>query len=275
MTAKVEFELMRPAEVTAARDAAPVAYVPVGPLEWHGPHLPLGTDGLHAHHVAVRAARHTGGIVVPTLFVGTDSLRPAGDGPQSLGALGIEGSVRTVGMDLPGFPVKSLYFHETVFGALVRETVRLLKREQWDLIVLVNGHGAPNHTRMLERIAEEEAETPSPEVLYITAWSPEFGSGHASRLETSLMLALEGDHVDVGRLPAHDRPLRYFEFGIVDGAAFDGHPNDGYAVRADEDPRDSSAEEGGERLEEEVRRLAGAVEARLAGLNAGGRREGT
>ncbi len=56
MEPKVEYELMRPAEVVAARERCPVAFVPIGPLEWHGPHLPMGTDGLHAHHVAVRVA---------------------------------------------------------------------------------------------------------------------------------------------------------------------------------------------------------------------------
>jgi hypothetical protein len=50
----VEYELMTPDEVIAAREKAPVAFVPVGPIEWHGPHLPLGIDGLHAHGVAVR-----------------------------------------------------------------------------------------------------------------------------------------------------------------------------------------------------------------------------
>ena len=30
-----------------------MAYVPIGPLEWHGPHLPVGVDMLHAHAMAL------------------------------------------------------------------------------------------------------------------------------------------------------------------------------------------------------------------------------
>src|SRR5262245_26884162 len=109
----VELELMRPEDVLEARRRAPVAYVPVSPLEWHGPHLPLGTDGLHAWHVARGVAREVGGVVLPPFFVGTDSLRLPGDGPEGLGALGLAGNARVVGMDFPGFPVRSVYFEES------------------------------------------------------------------------------------------------------------------------------------------------------------------
>src|SRR5947207_13170031 len=84
---KVEYELMTPDEVIAAREKTPVAFVPVGPIEWHGPHLPLGTDGLHARGVAVRAARIVGGVVLPTLYAWTDAVRLAGPGALHLGPL--------------------------------------------------------------------------------------------------------------------------------------------------------------------------------------------
>ncbi len=44
----VYFELLRPDEITAERAHCLEAYQPIGPLEWHGPHLPLGTDLLYA-----------------------------------------------------------------------------------------------------------------------------------------------------------------------------------------------------------------------------------
>lgn len=43
----VYFELLRPDEITAERAHCLEAYQPIGPLEWHGPHLPLGTDLLY------------------------------------------------------------------------------------------------------------------------------------------------------------------------------------------------------------------------------------
>jgi creatinine amidohydrolase len=262
----VEFELMCPAEVLAARSRAPVVFLPVGPLEWHGPHLPLGTDGLAAHHVAVRVARETGGVVLPTMFVGTDSLRPRGREPQGLGALGVDEDAHVVGMDFPGFPVRSLYYHETVLGAVIREAIRLLKREPWRLIVVVSGHGGPNHKRMLERIAQEESLASTAEVLLTATGVPDPGSdpGHASRSETSKMMALEGDLVHVDRLPARDTPLVYRDFGVVNGAAFDGEPSEGFAVPDHADPRLSSPEEGQALVDAAVRNLVALVTTRLA-----------
>ena len=270
-TPLVEYELMRPGEIAAARDRTPLVFVPVSPIEWHGPHLPLGTDGLHAHHIAVRVARRVGGVVLPTTFLGTDSLHVSGAGQQGVGIFDLPDDERVVGMDLPGFPVKSLYIHETVFGTIVRELVRALKADPWKLIVLVGGHGAPNQQRMLERIAAEENVRPWPEVRYETAW-PSGGNpsgpsgGHADRLETSLMLALEGDRVRLDELPAAGEPLVYKRFGIVDGRAFDGEPNEGFAIREESDPRGSSLEEGERIVEIEVDHLSGLVAERLAAL---------
>jgi creatinine amidohydrolase len=265
-TSPVEFERMIPEEVLAARRRAAVVFLPVGPLEWHGPHLPLGTDGLAAHHVAVRVARETGGVVLPTMFVGTDSLRPPGREPEGLGGLDLNDAERVVGMDLPGFPVKSLYYHETVMGAVIREAVALLKREPWELIVLLNGHGGPNHKRMLERIAAEETLPSTAEVLYAQAWMLDEGldPGHADRFEASIMMALEPDLVHVDRLPARDAPLVYREFGVVNGAAFGGQPNEGFAVPDHADPRLSTPEEGRALVDGAVRALVDLVTNHLA-----------
>ena len=35
---KIQYELMRPQEIVAARAKSPIAYVPIGPLEWHSLH---------------------------------------------------------------------------------------------------------------------------------------------------------------------------------------------------------------------------------------------
>lgn len=41
---EVRYEFMRPQQILGARARAPVAYIPIGPLEWHGPHLPYGVE---------------------------------------------------------------------------------------------------------------------------------------------------------------------------------------------------------------------------------------
>ena len=246
---------MRPAEVLEARRRAPVAFVPVSPLEWHGPHMPLGTDGLHAWHVSLGVAREVGGVVLPPFYAGTDSLRLPGDGPEELGALGLDADVRVVGMDFPGFPVKSVYFEESAFGVAVREIVRALKRDDYRLIVLANGHGAPNQQETLSRVALEETELPRVRVAYLNVWvppaPPQLDPCHAERNEAAVLLAIAGDSVRLDELPVGE-PLRYRDYGVVDGPAFDGDPTPDFTVRADADPRKATPEEGERILAREV-----------------------
>ncbi len=66
---------LRPAQLGERLAACPVIYVPVGPIKWHGPHLPVGMDPLNAEDVAIRTCDHTGGIVWPTQFWGTERER--------------------------------------------------------------------------------------------------------------------------------------------------------------------------------------------------------
>jgi creatinine amidohydrolase len=270
---KVEYELMRPGEVMEARQRAPVAFVPVSPLEWHGPHLPLGTDGLHAWHVSVRVARQVGGVVLPPFYAGTDTLRLPGTGPEQLGALGLEDDVRVVGMDFPDFPVKSVYFEESAFGLAVREIVRALKRDEYRLIVLANGHGATNQQQTLNRIALEETDLPRVRVIHVNAWvppqPPALDPGHAERQEAAVLLALAGEHVALDELPATE-PLPYRDYGVVDGPAFDGNPTPDFTVRPDADPRKATPEEGERILAREVERAAERVRRELESLGLDG-----
>jgi creatinine amidohydrolase len=259
VTLMVRYELMRPEEIVAARAKAPVAYVPIGPLEWHGPHLPLGLDGLHAHEVAVRAAQEAGGVVLPTLFAGTETVRPRGSGSQSLAALGLPEDARIVGMDFPANSVDSIYFEESAFGISVRELVARVRSAGFRIVILVNGHGASNHQATLRRIAAEADRPGSQRVVYHLAFLPNpeaDGPGHAAREETAIALALCPAQVRCDLLPPVDVPLRYAEYGIVDAKAFDGHPGPGHALPADDHPRSATAEEGEAILGAEGRALA-------------------
>src|SRR5262245_1204130 len=67
---EVRYERMRPEQIRAAREARPVVYIPIGTLEWHGFHDPVGLDGLKAHGLAVRCAETGGGLVFPPLYYG-------------------------------------------------------------------------------------------------------------------------------------------------------------------------------------------------------------
>ena len=248
METKVRYELMTPGEIVAARERCPVVYLPLGPMEWHGPHLPIGTDALVAYHLALRVAASVGGLVMPALFAGTDSLRPPGSEAGGVQALGFTGSERIVGMDFPGFPVKSLYFEESILGITVREFIRRLKAEPYRLIVLVNFHGAGNHKHTLERVALEETEEPRVRVILPALGDrprlPDMDPGHAEKWETEMVMALEEPNVRLSALPPSDQPLPYAQFGIVEGRTFAGNPPPDYILARHADPRFADREEG-------------------------------
>lgn len=66
---EVRFSMLRPAQVAKRRDECPVVYVPLGTLEWHSMHNPMGADGLQAEALAMRCASK-GGTVFPVVFLG-------------------------------------------------------------------------------------------------------------------------------------------------------------------------------------------------------------
>jgi creatinine amidohydrolase len=67
---EVRFDRMVPAEVRARREGCSLAYLPVGSLEWHGPHMPFGTDYLTVTYLAEEGARRFGGVVFPPIYYG-------------------------------------------------------------------------------------------------------------------------------------------------------------------------------------------------------------
>lgn len=242
----VRFELLRPDEILAEQKRYPVAFQAIGPLEWHGPHLPYGMDPIHADTVACRAAETIGGVVMPTLYWGTERERS----PELLRDLGFKGDEYIVGMDFPANSMKSMYTPEDIFGVVVRARLDLMVRQGYKLIVIVNGHGAANHMVTLGRLATEySGQTPS-RVILVTAFRPDangqYAIGHADALETSLMMAMHPDAVNLKALPALPAPLRNIDWAVVDGPSFAGHPNADHTLSREADPRQSSSTQAGE-----------------------------
>jgi creatinine amidohydrolase len=66
----VRYERLRPAQIVARRQACPVAWVPIGTIEWHGEHNPVGLDTLKIHALLERCALEIGGLVLPPLYYG-------------------------------------------------------------------------------------------------------------------------------------------------------------------------------------------------------------
>ena len=66
---KVLYEELFPDEFAERIKKMPVAFLPLGTLEWHGPHMPLGADGIQSKELFIELAGKMGGVVLPMLFV--------------------------------------------------------------------------------------------------------------------------------------------------------------------------------------------------------------
>lgn len=240
----VQMEFLRPGEIQAERERCSIVYLPVAPLEWHGPAMPYGTDPLIAQALAREAARRIGGVVMPTVFFGTERERPA----YILEAKGFDDPehLYVCGMDVPKNSMKSLYAREDIFAITVREYLRLLVQQQYKLIVIVNAHGAWGQKSTLQRLAVEFTNETSSHVLYTMVdivsgdFNPDFG--HGTLIETSIMRYLHDEHVDLSELPPREMGLKYTDWGIADDTVFEGKKSPDDCVIYD--PREATAELG-------------------------------
>ena len=64
----VQYERLRPRQIVARRRACQVAYLPIGTIEWHGIHNPVGLDTLKIHALLCECAKQIGGLVFPPLY---------------------------------------------------------------------------------------------------------------------------------------------------------------------------------------------------------------
>ena len=170
-------------ELRALRD--PIALWPVGAVEPHGPHAPLGTDTLISVGMCERAAaRLSDAVVLPPLPFGVTRY-----GAAFAGAIGIS---------------------EATLRAVVVDVATALDRQGFRRLVIVNNHFEPEQIATLRAAAEETG------ALYLDLvrrrnaqrLTDEFrrGSCHAGRYETSLVLADAPQLVDpeVASLPSND-----------------------------------------------------------------------
>ena len=216
---KVHYLQLLPHEFRARLAQQPVGYLPLGTLEWHGEHNPLGSDALISAGLFERAAYRFGGIVFPPLFLGPDRVRRQPDGSLLQGMDYAE--VTTPARQLEG----SCYrIGEGLFLTLCESVLGQAKRAGFKVIV-ADGHG-------ISRGAFGRAATDWEEELglKLVSVARDFTEGwrsqmdHAAKNETSLVMALCGSLVDLSRLSA-DRSV--WPQGV-----------------GGEDPREATAEHG-------------------------------
>ncbi|MCD6120938.1 MAG: creatininase family protein [Spirochaetales bacterium] len=254
---EIRFELLRPGQINREKERCPLVFLPVAPLEYHGPHLPVGMDPINATQCALETCRRFGkGIVHPTLFWGTERERP----DWMLESLGFKKNEWIVGMDFPTAIWHSHYYPEHIFGLVMASTIEMLISGGYKAIVIVNGHGAWNQVETLERLSKWYSNTTDTLVVsrlaFVLDISEKNLAGHADIFETSLMMYFQkasygsDDIVNIGELPEKSIPMHYKDFSVVDGGGFSGKPSPGKVVKTD--PRDATPEKGRDIFEKTV-----------------------
>lgn len=203
MAAKVLYQELTPQEFRQRIAAAPIAYLPLGTLEWHGEHLPIGSDGLQAKGFFVRLARQVGGIVLPMVFLGPDRSEEV-DGAELYGMDICRSEDPKKQYPTGQLPGSAYWVPEETFKTLLDAILKQLSRAGFRIVV---GHGHGPSTRYFGDHAEEWRETFGLHCLNCHGSEHDAeGLGlqvdHAAMNETSLMMAMRPELVQMDRLPA-------------------------------------------------------------------------
>ena len=222
-TKKVLYAELRPAEFVARVNAFPVAYLPLGTLEWHGLHLPIGADGIQSQGVFERLASEIGGVVLPMLFLGPDSVvtgSAASREQENLnGDMSHEGPTAMpvfIGMDHHSFEAgapqqlegSAYHVEGAFFDALLDAVLWNLARAGFKVVV---GHGHGPSTNAFQKGKDRFLETFGLQTF--TLWElgktgPEgIQSDHAATNETSLVMALRPELADLSLLHPEEIPI--------------------------------------------------------------------
>jgi creatinine amidohydrolase len=167
-------------DFAGGRERNKTLILPCGSLEEHGPHLPLGTDTLHAVALARAAAQQIPVWVAPPLYYGL-----CRSSIQHPGTVGIQGSTLQL---------------------LVKDLLRSFYAQGMRQAVILSGHAGGTHMAALvdagERLLEE-----LPDINIAVLSVLDLGAGvwkeiletprdsHAGEMETSVMLHLHPDWV--------------------------------------------------------------------------------
>jgi creatinine amidohydrolase/Fe(II)-dependent formamide hydrolase-like protein len=160
-----------------------------------------------------------------------------------------------------------MYAREDIFAIAVRENLRLMAAYPLQLIVIISGHAATNQMETLQRLAAEFNAAHDKQVLvalpFVSNAEGILEVGHASRIETSIMLALQPETVKLENLPPAAKPLHNPDWGIIDYFTFAGQPTADRVIHQVDDPRQATAAAGEEMLRRATKQILDRVEETL------------
>ena len=185
------YEELCPGEFAERIREFPAAFLPLGTLEWHGYHMPLGADGLQAQGAMRMIAERVGGIVLPMLFLGPDL------------AIETDGGLKC-GMDIHSFETgcaqqlagSAYYIEDARFDELLDCTMRNLARAGFRIVV-AHGHGPSTNAFAAHEQEYLEKYGLRCFTLFDLGYTGYDGlmTDHAAANETSITMALHPDLV--------------------------------------------------------------------------------
>jgi len=195
---EVLYERLTPSEFQDRLKKAPIAYLPLGTLEWHGVHLPLGSDSLQSQTFFTKLAQRVGGIVLPPLFLGPDEAKEIN---------GLE----YYGMDICGYSPNApqqlqgsaYWVPSDLYLALLEALLKQLGRVGFKILV-AHGHGPS--TQIIIENSERLSKKFHLTIMTVSRDKDqrepdmEFQYDHAAMNETSIMMALHPDLVHMENL---------------------------------------------------------------------------
>ncbi|MCM3663691.1 creatininase family protein [Mesobacillus subterraneus] len=162
-----------------------IAILPIGAVEAHGPHLPLGTDNYLAERLSERVAEQTGAFVLPTLPYGQVWSLKNFPGSINVSNDSLISILVDIGISLydQGFKVFAMVNGHLGNAVALKEAARKLYSLYPDFKILYLFYPG------VKKITEVVRETPSAHASYF----------HACEIETSYMLYLADEYVDMSR----------------------------------------------------------------------------
>lgn len=172
-------------EVQERIKKTPIAILPIGAVEAHGPHLPVGTDNYLAECMAKKVAEKVDALILPTFSYGQVwSLRNV-PGSINMSNEHLIGVLTDIGKSLYEFGIRYFVIINSHLGNMVaiKEAARKLYDEQKDLKVFYFVY--PGTAEIIKEIRQSK---PMPG-----------GYFHACEIETSYMLYLAPEYVQMDK----------------------------------------------------------------------------
>lgn len=177
----MEMQKLTYLEVKEQIEKTPIAILPIGTVEAHGPHLPVGTDNYLAERMAKKVAEKMDALVLPTFSYGQVwSLRNV-PGSINVSNEHLIGVLTDIGKSLYKFGIRYFVIINSHLGNMVaiKEAARKLYDEQRDLKVFYFIY--PGTAQITKEVRQSK---PMPG-----------GYFHACEIETSYMLYLAPEYV--------------------------------------------------------------------------------